>query len=454
MAFTALPTTLVYHPRQDGCLSTVFSPISPGPKYDTCTLRPTEVVVPCGAFIPSHICPASKDTSQTSVIATMRLASRVASYGDPSSSESSSGNLTGGKIAAIAIGTLLAVGLVCLLFNPHFLFTRLLVSHSRYRPSKSERVPLEDPPPQRPSRTSGDDGSNGADDAGRRRRYPEVVPGGRTRPHGNDIMIGRPSGSPIIINNNIYINSTDYLQPLPALNSQRNRTLAPPALRTPRNTQPTSGIHDVQFGPPPNGGIPPQRRRRGEPRGPPPRAFTAERPEASGFWNVGDWVGSVAPGQMPRSPASGRIGIPLGGSEQPPVQERERSSTSQRAFHVPGAFAEDEDAAESFQLITAPARGHAPEAPTHGDKGFWVRKAQENRWRRQEREDRRDRQEREDKRERQEREERLERDKHEREERRELNRLEREAGRERQEREERRERQEREDRRERQDEMR
>lgn len=175
-----------------------------------------------------------------------------------------------------------------------------------------------------------------------------------------------------------------------------------------------------------------------------------------------------------------------------------------RSLDVPGALPEDDGVAERFQLVTAPARVHAPGAPVPGDNGFWVRDARENRWRRQEKEDRRkctlqsnlsqvetmvlsrktylasvfipqtclgtrvlwvkeamliskcagDRQEREDKRERQERKERRQRDRHEREERRERDRLEREDRRERQEREERRERQEREERRERQDEMR
>ncbi|KAL9065297.1 MAG: hypothetical protein Q9161_008326 [Pseudevernia consocians] len=456
MALTQLPSTLAYRPRQDACISTVFAPKGPRPHYDTWTLQSDEFFVHSGAFVPSTAYPASEDASQTSIIATTQLASSVPSNDDPSSSQPSYSNLSGGTIAAITIGTVLAVGVVCLLlFYPQLLFAWLMKSRSRNRASGCQEVPLKRLPPQRPSRASGNDGSsNGADDAGSRRRRPEVVHGGRIQPHGNHIIIGRRSGSPVIINNNIYVDSTDYLQPLPALNSPRHRYPAPPGGGIPPNAQRAWGTRNVQFGPPPNGGIPPQRRGRGVPPAPPPRPLTAEESESSGFWNVADWARGVVPGQLPHSPAGGRAGSPLGRREQSAMRQAEGVSTQERALNIPGAFPEDQRAVERFQLVTAPARVHAPNAPTHGDNGFWVRDARENRWRRQEQEDRRDRQEREDKRERQEREERRERDRHDRDERRERDRIEREDRRERQEREERRERQEREDRRERQDGMR
>ncbi|KAL9132389.1 MAG: hypothetical protein Q9175_006439 [Cornicularia normoerica] len=285
-----------------------------------------------------------------------------------------------------------------------------------------------------------------------------------------------PAGDPVIINNNIYIDSNDYLHPLSALNSQRNRNPAPPAIGIRRNTQRASGIRNVQhFGDPPNGGTAPQRRRHVGPPAPPPRASTVAQPEASGFWNVEDWTRGVASGQVPRSAPRWRTGSPLGWKEIPPTGQAEGTSMRHRSLNVPGAFPEDDGVAERFQLLTAPARVHAPGAPVHGNNGFWVRDARENRWRRQEKEDRRKctlqsnlsevepmvlsrktdlASEREDKRERQERKERRQRDRHEWEERRERDMLEREDRRERQEREERRERQEREERRERQDEMR
>lgn len=219
--------------------------------------------------VPCHLSKSSpaKDASQTPIMATTQLASSVPSYEDPSSSQSSSGSLSGGKIAAIAIGTVLAVGVVCLLlFCLQLLFARLMKSRSRNRPSGREKVSLKDPPPQRPDRASGNDGSSngGADDAGSRRRRPEVVllHGGSTQQHRNQVIVNRPAGDPVIINNNIYIDSNDYLHPLPALNSQRNRNPAPPAIGIRRNSQRASGIRDVQhFGDPPNGGTPPQRRR-------------------------------------------------------------------------------------------------------------------------------------------------------------------------------------------------
>lgn len=386
-------------------------------------------------------------------MATTMLVSRVPTHGDPSTTQSSSGNLSGGTIAAIAIGTVLAVGVVCLLlFCPQFLFAWLTRNRSRNRSSGSIKVPFKDGP-HRPGLVSGNDGSsNGGVDATSRRRRPEIVHCVSTRPHGNHIIVNRPPGSPIIINNNIHINSDDYLQPLPALSSPRNRNPAPLALGIPRMAHRVSGTRNVPFIDPPNGGIPPQRRRRGEYSAPPPRPPTVEQSETSGFWDVGDWARSVAPRHIPRSPVRGRTQSPLGRRERPLRRQAGGSFTQERALDVPGAFPEDNEVVERFQLVTAPARVHAPGAPTHGDNGFWVREARENRWRRQERQDRCDRQEREDRRERQERDERRERDRYEREERRERDRLEREDRHERQEREERRERQEREDRLERQDE--
>lgn len=318
--------------------------------------------------------------------------SRVPSYGDPSSGQSSSGNssgsLSGSKIAAIAIGTVLAVIVVCLmLFCPQLLFAWLMKSRSRHRYSGSEEVPLKNIPPQRLSRASGNDkSSNGADNTGRRKRHPRLTHGGSTQPYDNHTIINRPPGNPIIINNNVYINSTDYLQPLPALNYPRSQDPASPALGISPNVQRVSGNQNIQFDPPPNGGIPPQRRRGREPPAQPPRAPMAEQPGASGFWNVASWARGVAPEQVPRAPFQGKTGSRLVGSEQPPTRQRERSPTRERTFEVPGAFPED---VERFQLVTAPARVRAPGAPTHGDNGFWVREVRENRWRRQEKEDRR-----------------------------------------------------------------
>ncbi|CAF9930730.1 MAG: hypothetical protein ALECFALPRED_004716 [Alectoria fallacina] len=147
-------------------------------------------------------------------MATTRLASRVLSYGDPSSSQSSSGNLPSIEIAAIAIGTVHAVGRIyLLLFCPHFLFAWLEKSRSGHRPSESEEAPLEDLLPQRPARVSDDDGSNnGADDTEKRRRRPEAGRGGNTQSQGNHAIISGLPGSPVINNNNnIDISSIDYL---------------------------------------------------------------------------------------------------------------------------------------------------------------------------------------------------------------------------------------------------
>lgn len=220
-------------------------------------------------------------------------------------------------------------------------------------------------------------------------------------------------------------------------------------MRIPRNSQQASGIRNLSLGSPPNGGIPPQRRRHG---GPPPsasRSSKTDQPEASDFWDIGDWAHNVAPGQTPRSQARGRTASPSDARGKLPTRQGERSSTKQEGAlnNVPGAFPQDHETAKPFQLVTAPARARAPEAPSHGDNGFWAGESREHRQRRQDEEDGRERREREDKRERYEREERRERDRCEREERRERDRLEREDRRERQEREDRRERREREDRR-------
>ena len=127
VAFTPLPTTLVHHPGHDGCMSIIFSPIWFGPHCSTCDLQPTKVVVPCGVFVPFNFRSASNDASQTSVTATTRWTSYVLSYGHPSSSQLSSVNLSSSEITAIAIGTVLAVGVVrLLLFCPHFLSAWLI----------------------------------------------------------------------------------------------------------------------------------------------------------------------------------------------------------------------------------------------------------------------------------------------------------------------------------------
>ena len=401
-------------------------------------------------------CPTLKVASQKSEMATPQLTSRIPSSSESHSSPSSSNNLSGGKIAALILGTILAVGLVCLLlFYPQLVLTRLVKSRSRDRASDSGEVHLKDIPPQRPARASGNDRSaNKADDAGSRRRHPKDGHGGSTQPQSNGIVVSRRSGSPVVINNNIYINSGDYLQPLPALNSQQNRGPPLTGLRTSRNAQGAPGTQNFHFDPQATLAIPPQRRRNDEHPTSPLMANRSEQMATSNFWDVADWARGVAPGQSPRSPAPGSAGSSIREAQHSPLSRQQRSTTRVRAFDVPGAFTEDEDVMEIFQLVTAPARAHAPRAPSHGDNGFWVREARKNRRRRQEQEDRRDKQEKEDRRERQEREERRERDRYEREERRERDRLEREERREEQERKERRERQEREDRRERQDELR
>ena len=403
---------------------------------------------------PSTACLAPKHASYTPNMATAQLISGMPSYNASYPHQSSFGNLSGGKIAAIIIGTILAVGVVCLLlFCPQLLFAWLMKRRYRDRALGNGEVPLTDFPPQPPGRASGKDRSNnGGNDAASRRRRPEAVHGGNAQPHYNHVIISRPSGSPVVINNNIYIDSNDYLQPLPSLTSPRNRDPAPPVIGVPRNAESAPRIRNFQPGPPPNGGIPPQRKRRGESPEPHLRAPTLE--QTSAFWDVADWAHGVASRQAPRSSARATPGSSTQEREQNLTPRREASFIRVRASGVPGAFPENQDVVENFHLVTAPARLHAPRAPSHGDNGFWVREARENRWRRQEQEDRRDRQEREDRRERREREERRERDRHDREERRERDRLEREDRRERQEREERRERQERAERRGWQDEMR
>ena len=388
-------------------------------------------------------------------MATPRLVGRVPSSSESQSSQSSYTNMSGGKIAALTIGTILAVGLVCLLlFYPQLVLERLVKIRSQGRASGSGGVPSKDIPHQRSGRASGNDRSgNEADDAASRRRHPKDVHGGNTQPQSDDIVASRQPGSPVVINNNIYINSGGYPQPLPALNSQRNRDPALTWVRVSQNAQGASGMQNFQFDPRANLAIS-QRRGRNDEH--PASPLTAKRPErmaSSNFWNVADWARGVPTGHFPYPPGRGSAGSPTNESQQSPVRRRERSIT-RRAFDVPGAFPEDEDVMGRFQLVTAPARAHAPRAPSHGDNGFWVREARESRWRRQEQDDRRDRQEKEDRRERQEREERRERDRHERDERRERDRLEREVRREREERKERREMQERDDGHERQDELR
>lgn len=362
---------------------------------------------------------------------------------------SSSGGMSGGKIAAIVVGTIVAVGVVCLLiFGPRFVFAE---RGSRKRTSGRGKGEVKK---VRSGRASGNDrNGKGADDAGSRRRRPEADGrGGSAQRRCNRIVTSRGPGSPIVINNNIYIDPNDYPHPLPAPNPPPNRGPAAPVIATTQRTaQAASAVRNVQLSPPPNRNIPPQRRRRRRGESParpsvraPISAHTAA--EAPRFWDVADWARRVAPRQAPRPPT------PTGSAAGSYVRERARnparrrgegSSTRVRAFGVPRAFPEDgDDVGGRFQLVTAPARARAPRAPSRGDDGFWVREARESRWERQEWEDRRERREREDRR---------ERDRYDREERRERDKLEREERRDRQEREERRERQERGERRERQD---
>ena len=341
-------------------------------------------------------------------MATSQLTSRIPSSSEPHSSQSSSSSFSGGKIAALIIGTILAVGLVCLLlFYPQLVLTRLVKSRSRSRPSGSGsgEVVLKAIPPQRPGRTSGNDrGGNEADDTVSRRRHPKDAHGGSTQPQSNNIVISRPSGSPVVIENNIYINSGNYLQPLPALNSQRTRDPALTGVRISPNAQEAPGIRNFHFDPRANLAVPPQRRRNDEHPASPLMANSSEQMVTSNFWDVADWARGVPPTYFPCSSARGSRGSHISEAQQNPVRRHERSIT-RRAFDGPGAFPEDEEVMERFQLVIAPARARAPRAPLHGDNGFWVREPRESRWRREEQEDRRERQEEEYRRERQEREE-------------------------------------------------
>lgn len=391
-------------------------------------------------------------------MATTHSISRISSSSRESSSDhlSSSGNLSGGKIAAVIIGTILAISLVCvLLLCPQRLFARWKKSRSRDSVLGSGEVRLKELTPPRPGRASGNDRSTKrADDSGSRRRRSEGVHDGSIQQHGNRIRVSGRSGSPVIVNNNIYINSGDYLQPIPSLNSPHNRDPATLGVRTPREAQGASKNRNSAFGLPPDNIIPPQRRGKDEPPASHPMATTSEQNAASNFWDVAGWAHGVTSGQATRSLGRCSAGSPVREARRNPGRRREQSFIRVRESDIPGAFPEeDNEFEERFQLVTAPARAHAPRVPSHGDNGFWVREAREDgHGRRQRREDRWQRQEREERRERDwlEREERRERDRTEREERRERSRIEREERRERREREEeRKERRERDDRRER-----
>lgn len=284
--------------------------------------------------------------------------------------------MSGGKIAAIVVGTIVAVGVVCLLiFGPRFVF-----AERRSRKSTSGRAKGA-VKKVRPGRASGND-RNGKGADGR---------GGSAQRRCNRIVTSRGSGSPIVFNNNIYIDPNDYPHPLPAPNPPPSRGPAAPVIATQQRTaQAASAVRNVQLSPPPNRNIPPQRRgRRGElPARPPVTAPISAHTEAEAprFWDVADWARRVAPGQAPRPPA------PTGSAAGSYVRERARnparrrgegSSTRVRAFGVPGAFPEDgDDVGGRFQLVTAPARARAPRAPSRGDDGFWVREARESRWER------------------------------------------------------------------------
>ncbi|KAF6232819.1 hypothetical protein HO173_009033 [Letharia columbiana] len=136
----------------------------------------------------------------------------------------------------------------------------------------------------------------------------------------------------------------------------------------PRSSQRSSECRDPQFSPPPNGGMPPQKTRRGEPPAPPLRAPTPELPGGLRLLECG----GLGPRRCVRTVDA------FSCSRDDTLANRVQGTTS-------GAFPEDKDAGEKFQLVTAPARVHAPGAPTHGDDGFWVREARENRWRRRKR---------------------------------------------------------------------
>ena len=312
---------------------------------------------------------------------------------DFSPSQSSPSALSSGKIAAIAVGTVLAVGMVCLLLlYPQILFAYLKKKKSQKNRSSGNKVkvvPLKDVPPQRPGPVRGNGGSRkSADDAeSRRRRSAEAILGS-TRSQSNQITIRRRSGSHVSINNNIHINLNDLSHPLPRSDSRRNRDPAPPESNRQPNAQRAPRRRSTQqSSDSPNGGIPPQRRRRHD-RNPSslPRVSTAARSSASGFWNVENWAQGIPPVQPSSSVSRRRPDSVSSRRERRParrVLERDRS------FDVPGAFPEDDDTVEAFELVTAPARVHVPGAPVHGDNGFWVRDERERWGRRQDRGDRR-----------------------------------------------------------------
>lgn len=330
----------------------------------------------------------SKDTSQSFIMEASQSVSHVPYYEDSSPIQSSPSALSSGKIAAIAIGTVLAVGMVCLLlFCPQILLAHLKKSRLRSRSSGNKDGLLKDVPPQRPGPARGNDGSrNGAHSAESRRRRSEVVLGS-TRSHSSQVIIRRRSEGRVTINNNIHINLNDFLLTPPALDSRRNRDPAPSELDAQPNAQRASRLRNVQqSSDSPNGGIPLQRRKNDGNPASVPRVPTAERSEASRFWNVENWAQSIPPGQVPHSPSPRRPGSLSSRRERRPtrrVEERDRS------FDIPGAFPEDDEPVERFELVTVPARVHAPGAPVHGDNGFWVRDARKHRRERQEKEDRR-----------------------------------------------------------------
>ena len=331
---------------------------------------------------------ASKGAPQSFTMEASQSVSHVPYYADFSPSQSSPSALSSGKIAAIAIGTVLAVGMVCLLlFWPQILFAHLKKSRPRSRSSGNKNGFLKDVPPSRPGPARGNDGSrNGAQSAESRRRRSGVVLGS-TQSHSSQVIIRRRSRSRVTINNDIHINLNDFLHPSSALDSRRSRNPAPPELDAQPNTQRAPRLRNVQqSSDPPKGGIPLQRRKHDGYPASVPRVPTAERSEASGFWNVGNWAQGIPPGQVPRSPSPRRPGSLSSRRERQPTRQAEERD---RSFDIPGAFPEDDEAVERFELVTAPARVHAPGAPVHGDNGFWIRDARKNRRERQEEEDRR-----------------------------------------------------------------
>ena len=317
-----------------------------------------------------------------------QLVSHGLYYEEFSPSQSSPSVLSSGKIAAIAIGTVLAVGMVCLLlFCPQILFTYLKKNRRRSRSSGNKDVPLEDVPSQRHAPARGNGGSrNRADNEESRRRRSEVVLGS-TRSHTSPVTTRGRSESRVTINNNIHINLNHLLHPDPAVDSRHNRDAASPALKAPQNAQRAPRLRNVQqLGDPPNGGIPLQARRRDENPASVPGVSTAERSEASGFWNVEKWAQGIPPQHASSSSPRRRPGSIVSSRERRPTR---RVEVRDRSFDIPGAFPEDGDTVEPFELVTAPARVHAPGAPVHGDNGFWIRDERENRWGRHEREERR-----------------------------------------------------------------